>query len=79
MFSRPSGHGAIAYFSDTLKFIYSLSALLFYTFSGNAFNCVLPVTLTHSIAYFSDTLKFIYSEKATRFCKISTNYLTGST
>ena len=23
-------------------------------------------------------LKFIYSEKATKFCKISTNYLTGS-
>ena len=25
------------------------------------------------------SLKFIYSEKATKFCKISTNYLTGST
>ena len=24
-------------------------------------------------------LKFIYSEKATKFCKISTNYLSGST
>ena len=24
-------------------------------------------------------LKFIYSEKATTFCKIFTNYLTGST
>ena len=24
-------------------------------------------------------LKFIYSEKSTKFCKISTNYLTGST
>ena len=24
-------------------------------------------------------LKFIYSEKTTKFCKISTNYLTGST
>ena len=24
-------------------------------------------------------VKFIYSEKATKFCKISTNYLTGST
>ena len=28
---------------------------------------------------FVKLVKFIYSEKATKFCKISTNYLTGST
>ena len=40
---------------------------------------VFPQSVTPIPWRFFDVVKFIYSEQATKFCKISTNYLTGST
>ena len=36
-------------------------------------------TMGDASARYGILLKFIYSEKTRKFCKISTNYLTGST
>ena len=53
-----------------------LPSLSFISFYGSvSVRQLLGISTTNQFTL----LKFIYSEKATKFCKISTNYLTGST